>query len=704
VAEIEQVFYPGHLPMRWDNLRLVDPAPSGGMTTPLFEQGAVVRTFDTPEFKGMTFYEVRARSIINRVPEASRVPFRWTINPYRGCSHACVYCADGATPILMADGRTKPLQDLCAGDEVYGTERIGRYRRYVRTTVLAHWSTVKPAYRVVLEDGTELVASGDHRFLTRRRWKHVTGSEQGANRRPFLTTNDRMLGVGRFAVAPEDNHDYRLGYLCGMVRGDGSLGSYTYDRPDRGPGTVHRFRLALVDLEGIQRTRRYLDDLGVGTQEFLFQEAVGARQPVRAIRTSTRAGVDGIRGFVAWPDAPSPDWCKGFLAGIFDAEGSYSRGILRIANTDLEVVQWVVRCLRRLSFAVSLDASRKERPVLYVRVLGGLREHLRFFHTVDPAITRKRSIEGTALKGTAPLRVAAIEPLGLDLRMYDITTGTGDFIANGVVSHNCFARNTHTYLDLDAGEDFNRQIVVKVNAPELLRKELAHKTWKGEHIAMGTNVDPYQRAEGRYRLMVGILEAMRDARQPFSILTKGSLILRDLELLQACAEVSDVGTNVSVGFTDRAVWRLLEPGTPAPHVRLDVCRTLNEGGIGCGVLMAPIIPFLTDGDEQLEETVRAIAESGATHISPIVLHLRTGAREWFLAWLAEHHPELVAKYEQLYRNRAYAPKAFQQEIGAKVDALARRYQVGRRGPEDARRIRPKNPPHVAEPAEQLPLL
>ncbi len=116
--------------------------------------------------------------------------------------------------------------------------------------------------------------------------------------------------------------------------------------------------------------------------------------------------------------------------------------------------------------------------------------------------------------------------------------------------------------------------------------------------------------------------------------------------------MTDVGTNVSVGFTDRTVWRLLEPGTPAPQVRLDVCRTLNEGGIGCGVLMAPIIPFLTDGDAQLEETVRAIAESGATHVSPIVLHLRTGAREWFLAWLAEHHPELVQKYELLYRNRA----------------------------------------------------
>ncbi len=139
---------------------------------------------------------------------------------------------------------------------------------------------------------------------------------------------------------------------------------------------------------------------------------------------------------------------------------------------------------------------------------------MRFFHTTDPAITRKRSIEGMAIKSDANLRVASIEPLGLELPMYDITTGTGDFIANGVVSHNCFARNTHTYLDLDAGRDFDTQVVVKVNAPELLRAKLASPGWAGEHIAMGTNVDCYQRAEGRYQLMRGIIGALRDAREP----------------------------------------------------------------------------------------------------------------------------------------------------------------------------------------------
>jgi DNA repair photolyase len=268
----------------------------------------------------------------------------------------------------------------------------------------------------------------------------------------------------------------------------------------------------------------------------------------------------------------------------------------------------------------------------------------------------------------------------------------------------CFARNTHTYLDLDFGQDFNSKIVVKVNAEQLLRKELAAKSWKGEHIAMGTNVDPYQRAEGRYRLMRGILAALRDAANPFSILTKGSLILRDLDLLKECAEVAQVGTNVSVGFVDRALWRSLEPGTPSPRTRLDVCRKLREASIPCGVLMAPIIPFLSDSESQLEAAVGAIADSGASHVSPIVLHLRTGAREWFMQWLAANHPDLVGRYERLYGKGAYAPKAYQEEIGGRVHDLAERYAVGGWGPKDARRIKDANEGVVTPPAEQLSLL
>jgi len=241
----------------------------------------------------------------------------------------------------------------------------------------------------------------------------------------------------------------------------------------------------------------------------------------------------------------------------------------------------------------------------------------------------------------------------------------------------CFARNTHTYLDLDAGADFDSKVVVKVNAPELLRKKLASPGWQGEHIAMGTNVDCYQRAEGRYRLMPGIISALLDAANPFSILTKGTLILRDIELLAAAAEVTDVGLNVSCGFVDNELWRSVESGTPAPTRRLEACATLNDRGLGCGVLMGPVIPYLSDSPAQLEATIRRIADAGAIHVTPIVLHLRPGTRDWYFQWLRENHPGLVEPYQQLYGRGAYAPKAYQARISGQVRELAKRYGIGR---------------------------
>ncbi|MEV5410089.1 Rv2578c family radical SAM protein [Thermopolyspora sp. NPDC052614] len=272
----------------------------------------------------------------------------------------------------------------------------------------------------------------------------------------------------------------------------------------------------------------------------------------------------------------------------------------------------------------------------------------------------------------------------------------------------CFARKSHTYLDLDAGRDFDSKIIVKVNAAELARRELAAPRWRAAagrpHIALGANVDCYQRAEGRYRLMPGILRALIDAAQPFSILTKGSLILRDLELLTEAAHVTGVQANVSVGFTDERAWRPVEPGTPSPRKRLEVCATLNEHGVGCGVLMAPILPYLTDSPAQLERTVRAIAEAGATHVTPIVLHLRPGAREWFMAWLSREHPRLVPRYLELYGRGAYAPRAYQERVAATVRELAERHGVGRSAARPAHAGSAPPPAAPAPGAEQLTLL
>ncbi|MGH2828014.1 MAG: radical SAM protein, partial [Actinomycetota bacterium] len=440
------------------------------------------RSFDTPHFKGITFIEVEAKSIINHVP-GDRLPFNHTINPYRGCSHACSYCMAGDTPILMADGRTKSLADIRVGDAIYGTERRGSYRRYVTTQVLAHWSTVKPAYRIALEDGTELVASGDHRFLTDRGWKYVTGSQQGSSRRPHLTLNNKLMGTGAFAT--------------------------------------------------------------------------------------------------------------------------------------------------------------------YARRLGGDTMQL-----VDTA-----------------LGVVSIEALGIDLPMYDITTGTGDFIANGVVSHNCFARTTHNFMDMNAGRDFESKIVVKVNAPEVLRKDLRARKWKGEHIAMGTATDPYQRAEGRYKITRSIIETLTEFRNPFSILTKGTLISRDIELLQRAAAVTDVSTAFSIGTLDEEAWAASEPGTPHPRKRMEVVKRLNEAGIPCGVMLAPILPGISDRPEQIRDVIEAAFDAGATHVSPILLHLRPGVKEEYMGWLEQNYPDLVARYMSMYGRRSYAREHDRKALSELVDTI-----------------------------------
>jgi DNA repair photolyase len=621
------------------------------------------RTFDTPHFRGIEFIETEAKTILNKVP-GNYLPFNWTINAYRGCSHACSFCIEGSTPVLMGDGRTKPIRDLAVGDEIYGTVFDGKYRRYVRTDVQAHWQTVKDAYRVVLEDGTELIASGDHRFLSERGWKHVIGAEQGPLQRPFLTTNNKLIGTGHYAKPPRQDIQYRTGYLTGMIRGDAHLRTAPYTS-SAGNRISPSFRLALCDREALERTRRYLSDLGIATREFVFAEAVGSRRHVDAIRGGVEAA-SRIGALIRWPNDRTLQWCRGFLSGIFDAEGSCSQGVFRISNKDPEIIEAITSSLRRLNFYYVVE-DHKKNGVLYVRLLGGLRERLRFFLATDPAIMRKRDLSGVALKSDARLGVVAIEPLGIETPMYDITTGTGDFIANGVVSHNCFARPTHTYLDMNAASDFERKIVVKVNAPELLRKELRAKRWKGESVAMGTNTDPYQRAEGRYRLTRRLIEALAEVRNPFSILTKGTLILRDLDVIADAARFSDVSTAFSIPTLDEDVWRRSEPGTPHPRKRIEAVARLNQAGVACGVLVAPLLPGISDSKEQIRTVVEAALDAGATFVSPILLHLRPIVKDVYLDWLGDNYPDLMPRYEEMYARSAYARPSDKKELTRRFD-------------------------------------
>jgi DNA repair photolyase len=515
--------------MRWAGQQVTDDGALPGM--PALK--GLVRSVSTPEFAGVTFHEVRARSVLNRVPGASPMPFAWTVNPYRGCSHACTYCLVGSTPALRADGGTVPMARLRAGDAVVGSVAEAGMRRLVRTEVLDHWTRTVPVVRLRLADGTELLTGPEHRVLTTVGWRHVV----------------------REGCAGDDG--------VWLVPGDVVVGAETLPAPD--------------------------------------------------------------------------------LAGVRD---------------------------------VLADSRGADRTVV------------------------------------------AVEPAGEEV-VYDVTTGTGDYVAAGLLHHNCFARNTHTYLDLDAGEDFDRQVVVKLNAPEVLARELRSSRWTREHVAMGTNTDPYQRAEGRYRLMPGIVRALRETGTPFSILTKGTLLARDLPDIAAAGEDVPVGVGVSLALLDPELHRSVEPGTPTPRARLDLVRRIADAGLPVGVFVAPVLPGLTDSDAALDALLGEIAAAGAAGVSVLPLHLRPGTREWFHGWLAREHPGLLERYAALYRRGAYVEKAYREDLAARVAPLLRRHGLDGGGHHmGGRSGGPENPepwpdgalPHLPErvvtgtTAEQLSLL
>jgi DNA repair photolyase len=236
----------------------------------------------------------------------------------------------------------------------------------------------------------------------------------------------------------------------------------------------------------------------------------------------------------------------------------------------------------------------------------------------------------------------------------------------------CFARPTHTYLDLDAGRDFEREIVVKVNVPELLRAELARPSWKRELVALGTNTDPYQWVESRYRLMPAILAALEEADTPVSVLTKSPLVMRDVEIYARMAERLPVSVNLSVPTLEEEAWRATEPHTPSPAARLDAVAELRARGIESGVLIAPLMPGINDDPAQVQPIVDRAREAGATFLGGVALHLRSEVRDVFFGWLQAKRPDLLPRYEKLYKGgRAYLPAPERQKLTSRVHGWGR---------------------------------
>jgi DNA repair photolyase len=394
-------------------------------------------------------YEDESKSILSH-NDSPDVGFSWSVNPYRGCFHACSYCLSGDTVIAMAAGGLKPLADIRVGDEVYGTVLHGKCRELVKTRVSAHWSTVKPAYRVTLKNGKELTSSGDHRFLTTEDWNYVASADEH--------------GAGR---------------SC----------------------------------------------LGSGTQ------LVGA-----------------------------------------DHSG--------------------------------LNIDRQ-------------------------------------------LRVVEVTPLHVDLPMFDITTGTGDFIANGVVSHNCYARPTHEYFGFGAGTDFERRIFVKKDAPKLLRAAFMKRGWKGERLMFSGVTDCYQPLEAAWKLTQGCLNVCLEFRNPVGIVTKSMLVRRDAELLAALAREAEAGVSLSIAFLSEDVARVMDPGAPTIRRRFETMEILAKAGVPVGIGVAPIIPGLNDSD--IPGLLKEAKARGAQFAFKVLLRLPGSVKSVFFHRLQEQMPLRAAKIEHRIR-------------------------------------------------------
>jgi DNA repair photolyase len=240
----------------------------------------------------------------------------------------------------------------------------------------------------------------------------------------------------------------------------------------------------------------------------------------------------------------------------------------------------------------------------------------------------------------------------------------------------CFARPTHEYLDLDYGNDFDTQIIVKTNVADVLRREVGRRSWGRETVALGTNTDPYQRAEGRYALMPGIIGALAGSGTPLSILTKGTLLRRDLPLITDAAGQVPVSLAVSLAVGDPELHRQVEPGTPTPQSRLGLIAAIRDAGLDCHVMVAPVLPYLTDSVEHLDGLLRQIASAGASGVTVFGLHLRGSTREWFMSWLTRTHPQLVGRYRALYSRGAYLPPSYRDELRERAAPLIAKYRLG----------------------------
>ena len=570
------------------------------------------------------FYRDASRTVLaeNQSPD---VGFRFSLNPYRGCEHGCVYCVGPDTPVLYGDMSWRPIGGVRVGDELAGFDELpepGRTRKFRRSVVEAVWWSKRQAVRLVTEHA-DVVTTAEHRWLQARnhRWSRTTQLSPGCRLRymPVVTGH-------------EVDDDYRAGYIAGLTLGDGT---FRYELGQRSSPPAY-WRVALIDDEPLLRAVEYLGRFSVETSIRPLSPAFGNRKPLNQVRVQSLSRLATIHALVR-AEADTQSWRRGFVAGFFDAEGCNSTS-LRISQKDVAVLERV----RRYASSLGFDFRLEPRPGVAstLRLGGRLVDRIRFFSLCRPAIARKLGALFGREMNLDPEPVAALEP-GPIMDVVDIQTSTRTFYAAGLATHNCYARPSHEYLGFSAGLDFERRIMVKDDAPELLRKTFISPRWEPQVVALSGNTDCYQPVERKLGITRRCLEAFAEFRNPVSAITKSALVARDADLFAELARHGAAQVFVSITTLDPELARRMEPRAARPDRRLEAIAALAAAGVPVGVMVAPVIPGLNDAE--MPRILGAAAHAGARSAGWVLLRLPKPVDELFDGWLAERFPERRAR-------------------------------------------------------------
>jgi DNA repair photolyase len=514
-------------------------------------------------------------------------------NIMQGCKHNCKYCIDGNTQILMMDGTSRMIKNLSVGDKIVGIYTLDQFNhrsRYTHTSIKDIWTIYKQAYEIKLKNGTTIICSDDHKWLTTRGWKYTYGKMGGDLQRPYLTTKSIIKGFGVLTPTPSISNKFRKGYLSGIIKGDGTLKKYDYS--GKGNGKINRqyhFRLAMTDIDALTRTDEYLRHFGI---KVIWNDFTSSYiKPMKAIRTNKEKDYKHINKLIHISN--EPEWLRGWLSGIFDAEGSYSAHNIRISNTNPEILSTTLCAFEHLGFNAIIQKSN--RSLKTIRLMGGITEYIRFFNLINTAIPRKFNIFNNAINiGTKVISIRKLKKR----KLWDITTGTGNFIANGCIAHNCYARSNAIRFRIIQNKDEWTKI-------RLSRGKLDEPTYNlcGKRIMFPTSHDIFPEFIDE---TVKYLEGWLKYDNEILIVSKPHLdcikkICDDLKKYK-----KQIVFRFTIGSYDNSVLKFWEAEAPNFEERFDSLKYAFSGGFVTSVSCEPfldgniialvekLLPFISD--------------------------------------------------------------------------------------------------------------